>query len=113
MQQMAGNMGLLNPFIFNQFGAYGAYAQLMQQQAALMAAAQGGYMNPMAALAAAQIPQIGAMPNGLASPALTPTSGEWDALSGRRRARAIALPQRASSANNLNHSEESGASFFR
>ncbi|KAK8779671.1 hypothetical protein V5799_018988 [Amblyomma americanum] len=27
MQQMAGNMGLLNPFIFNQFGAYGAYAQ--------------------------------------------------------------------------------------
>lgn len=98
---MAGNMGLLNPFIFNQFGAYGAYAQeqlpattgeqaqylphvgralyhtatLMQQQAALMAAAQGGYMNPMAALAAAQIPQIGAMPNGLASPALTPTSG--------------------------------------
>ncbi|XP_064471447.1 CUGBP Elav-like family member 4 isoform X3 [Ornithodoros turicata] len=111
MQQMAGNMGLLNPFIFNQFGAYGAYAQdqlpattgeqaqylphvgralyhtatdwkldytsamYMQQQAALMAAAQGGYINPMAALAAAQIPQIGAMPNGLASPALTPTSG--------------------------------------
>lgn len=28
MQQMAGNMGLLNPFIFNQFGAYGAYAQV-------------------------------------------------------------------------------------
>ncbi|CAN8013207.1 unnamed protein product [Ixodes persulcatus] len=112
MQQMAGNMGLLNPFIFNQFGAYGAYAQafdgvtdlsqqeqlpastgeqaqylphvgralyhtatFMQQQAALMAAAQGGYINPMAALAAAQIPQIGAMPNGLGSPALTPTSG--------------------------------------
>ncbi|CAN7979538.1 unnamed protein product [Ixodes pacificus] len=46
------------------------------QQAALMAAAQGGYINPMAALAAAQIPQIGAMPNGLGSPALTPTSGK-------------------------------------
>lgn len=97
MQQMAGNMGLLNPFIFNQFGAYGAYAQEQlpattgeqaqylphvgralyhtATQAALMAAAQGGYMNPMAALAAAQIPTIGAMPNGLASPALTPTSG--------------------------------------
>ncbi|KAH7945347.1 hypothetical protein HPB49_009822 [Dermacentor silvarum] len=44
-------------------------------QAALMAAAQGGYMNPMAALAAAQIPTMVAMPNGLASPALTPTSG--------------------------------------
>nr|XP_037278583.1 CUGBP Elav-like family member 4 [Rhipicephalus microplus] len=97
MQQMAGNMGLLNPFIFNQFGAYGTYAQEQlpattgeqaqylphvgralyhtATQAALMAAAQGGYMNPMAALAAAQIPTIGAMPNGLASPALTPTSG--------------------------------------
>ncbi|CAD7081727.1 unnamed protein product [Hermetia illucens] len=27
MQQMAGHMNLLNPFVFNQFGAYGAYAQ--------------------------------------------------------------------------------------
>ncbi|XP_055688407.1 CUGBP Elav-like family member 4 isoform X17 [Lutzomyia longipalpis] len=55
MQQMAGHMNLLNPFVFNQFGAYGAYAQ--QQQAALMAAAtaQGTYINPMAALAT-QIP---------------------------------------------------------
>lgn len=77
MQQMAGHMNLLNPFVFNQFGAYGAYAQVMssspdcggtcfdyiclrwltlvqqQQQAALMAAAataQGSYINPMAAL---------------------------------------------------------------
>lgn len=53
---MAGHMNLINPFVFNQFGAYGAYAQ--QQQAALMAAAataQGTYMNPMAALAT-QIP---------------------------------------------------------
>ncbi|CAH1101551.1 unnamed protein product [Psylliodes chrysocephalus] len=50
MQQMAGNMSLLNPFVFNQFGAYGAYAQ---QQAAIMAAAtaQGTYINPMAAIA--------------------------------------------------------------
>ena len=56
MQQMAGHMNLINPFVFNQFGAYGAYAQ--QQQAALMAAAataQGTYINPMAALAT-QIP---------------------------------------------------------
>ncbi|XP_055933649.1 CUGBP Elav-like family member 4 isoform X6 [Argiope bruennichi] len=80
MQQMTGNMGgLLNPFIFNQFGAYGAYAQVdlnfMQQQAALMAAAaQGGYMNPMAALAIAQLPQMTTVPNGLANPAITPTS---------------------------------------
>ena len=48
-------MNLLSPFVFNQFGPYGAYAQ--QQQAALMAAAtaQGTYINPMAALAT-QIP---------------------------------------------------------
>ncbi|XP_014245446.1 CUGBP Elav-like family member 4 isoform X11 [Cimex lectularius] len=55
MQQMAGNMSLLNPFVFNQFGTYaGAYAQVINeemQQAALMAAAQGTYINPMAALA--------------------------------------------------------------
>ncbi|XP_055854684.1 CUGBP Elav-like family member 4 isoform X3 [Episyrphus balteatus] len=55
MQQMAGHMNLLNPFVFNQFGPYGAYAQ--QQQAALIAAANapGTYINPMAALAT-QIP---------------------------------------------------------
>ncbi|XP_037719068.1 CUGBP Elav-like family member 4 isoform X31 [Drosophila subpulchrella] len=59
MQQMAGHMNLLNPFVFNQFSPYGAYAQ-QQQQAALMAAAatapgSAAYMNPMAALAT-QIP---------------------------------------------------------
>ncbi|XP_044005120.1 CUGBP Elav-like family member 4 isoform X17 [Aphidius gifuensis] len=57
MHQMAGNMNsLLNPFVFNQFGPYGAYAQ---QQAALMAAAtaQGTYINPMAALAG-QLPHL-------------------------------------------------------
>lgn len=51
---MAGHMNLLSPFVFNQFGPYNPYAQ-SQQQAALMAAAQGTYMNPMAALAT-QIP---------------------------------------------------------
>jgi CUG-BP- and ETR3-like factor len=30
MQQMAGNMGLLNPFVFNQFGSYGTYAQVKE-----------------------------------------------------------------------------------
>lgn len=62
MQQMAGNMSLLNPFVFNQFGAYGAYAQ---QQAALMAAAtaQGTYINPMAAIA--QLPHAINGINGL------------------------------------------------
>lgn len=28
MQQMAGHINVLNPFVFNQFGAYGAYAQV-------------------------------------------------------------------------------------
>jgi CUG-BP- and ETR3-like factor len=32
MQQMAGNMSLLNPFVFNQFGAYGAYAQVCSEK---------------------------------------------------------------------------------
>ncbi|KAJ8930366.1 hypothetical protein NQ314_016844 [Rhamnusium bicolor] len=70
MQQMAGNMSLLNPFVFNQFGAYGAYAQ---QQAAIMAAAtaQGTYINPMAAIAT-QLPH--ATINGMANSALPPTS---------------------------------------
>ncbi|RWS31993.1 CUGBP Elav-like family member 4 [Leptotrombidium deliense] len=73
MQQMAGNMGLLNPFMFNQFGAYGAYAQFTQQQAAIIAAT-GGYMNPMTITA--QIPTGVQMTNGITSPAtaLTPTS---------------------------------------
>lgn len=29
MQQMAGHINVLNPFVFNQFGAYGAYAQVI------------------------------------------------------------------------------------
>ncbi|XP_014211425.1 CUGBP Elav-like family member 4 isoform X1 [Copidosoma floridanum] len=72
MQQMAGNMSLINPFVFNQFGPYGAaYAQ---QQAALMAAAtaQGTYIGPMAALAAGQLPHA---LNGIPNAVVPPTSG--------------------------------------
>ena len=52
----------------------------MQQQAALMAAAQGGtaaYINPMAALAATQMQHVNPLagvPNGLSSAAITPTT---------------------------------------
>ncbi|NP_001349220.1 CUGBP Elav-like family member 4 isoform 16 [Mus musculus] len=76
MQQMAGQMGMFNPMAIP-FGAYGAYAQAMQQQAALMASvAQGGYLNPMAAFAAAQMQQMAALNmNGLAAAPMTPTSG--------------------------------------
>ncbi|GCC32800.1 hypothetical protein chiPu_0011264 [Chiloscyllium punctatum] len=74
---MAGQMGMFNPMAI-QFGAYGAYAQaLMQQQATIMASvAQGGYLNPMAAFAAAQMQQMAALNmNGLAATPMTPTSG--------------------------------------
>ncbi|XP_039615065.1 CUGBP Elav-like family member 4 isoform X16 [Polypterus senegalus] len=77
MQQMAGQMGMFNPMAI-QFGAYGAYAQAMvQQQAALMASVtQGGYLNPMAAFAAAQMQQMATLNvNGLAGPPITPNSG--------------------------------------
>ena len=63
---------MINIFAFSQ--------QFMQQQAALMAAAQTtAYMNPMAAaLTAAQVNQMNAMAaNGFtAATAMTPTTGE-------------------------------------
>ncbi|KFP80156.1 CUGBP Elav-like family member 3, partial [Acanthisitta chloris] len=75
MHQMAGQLGIFNPMTI-QFGAYGAYTQaIMQQQAALMAAAQGGSI-PMAAFAAAQMQQMAAFNvSGLVAAPLTPSSG--------------------------------------
>ncbi|XP_009072965.1 PREDICTED: CUGBP Elav-like family member 6 [Acanthisitta chloris] len=74
MHQMAGQLGIFNPMTI-QFGAYGAYTQaIMQQQAALMAAAQGGSI-PMAAFAAAQMQQMAAFNvSGLVAAPLTPSS---------------------------------------
>ncbi|XP_069722752.1 CUGBP Elav-like family member 6 isoform X3 [Phaenicophaeus curvirostris] len=76
MHQMAGQLGIFNPMTI-QFGAYGAYTQaIMQQQAALMAAAQGTCLNPMAAIAAAQMQQMAAFNvSGLVATPLTPSSG--------------------------------------
>ncbi|MBN3308922.1 CELF4 protein, partial [Amia calva] len=83
MHQMAGQLGIFSPMTI-QFGAYGAYThavsdispyQIMQQQAALMAAAQGSYLNPMAAIAAAQMQQMAAFNvNGLVAAPMTPSS---------------------------------------
>ncbi|XP_013408614.1 CUGBP Elav-like family member 3-A isoform X8 [Lingula anatina] len=71
MQQMAGNLGLLNPFALTH--AYGAYSQvnLMQQQAAIMAAAaaQGSaYINPVTSLT--HLGQVGTLPNGISPQAM-------------------------------------------
>uniref|UniRef100_A0A3B3RJQ7 CUGBP Elav-like family member 6 n=1 Tax=Paramormyrops kingsleyae TaxID=1676925 RepID=A0A3B3RJQ7_9TELE len=76
MHQMAGQLGIFSPMTV-QFGAYGAYTHaMMQQQAALMAAAQGTYMNPMAAIAAAQMQQMATFNvNGLVAAPMTPSSG--------------------------------------
>ncbi|NXD85937.1 CELF3 protein, partial [Halcyon senegalensis] len=76
MHQMAGQLGIFNPMTI-QFSAYGAYTQaIMQQQAALMAAAQGTCLNPMAAIAAAQMQQMAAFNvSGLVAAPLTPSSG--------------------------------------
>ncbi|MGH0168085.1 UNVERIFIED_CONTAM: hypothetical protein FKN15_058428 [Acipenser sinensis] len=80
MHQMAGQLGIFSPMTI-QFGAYGAYTQtvhqqLMQQQAALMAEAQGSYLSPMAAIAAAQMQQMAAFNvNGLVGAPMTPSSG--------------------------------------
>ncbi|XP_078800762.1 CUGBP Elav-like family member 4 isoform X9 [Oryzias latipes] len=87
MHQMAGQLGIFSPMTI-QFGAYGTYShavslspageetQMMQQQAALMAATQGSYLNPMAAIAAAQMQQMAAFNvNGLVATPMTPSSG--------------------------------------
>ncbi|XP_076143567.1 CUGBP Elav-like family member 4 isoform X13 [Alosa pseudoharengus] len=76
MHQMAGQLGIFSPMTI-QFGAYGAYTHAMiQQQAALMAASQGSYLSPMAAIAAAQMQQMAAFNvNGLVATPMTPSSG--------------------------------------
>ncbi|KAL9837594.1 LOW QUALITY PROTEIN: CUGBP Elav-like family member 6 [Geothlypis trichas] len=93
MHQMAGQLGIFNPMTI-QFGAYGAYTQaIMQQQAALMAAAQGTCLNPMAAIAAAQMQQMAAFNvSGLVAAPLTPSSGT-STPPGSARRRCPALPR--------------------
>ncbi|XP_069796622.1 CUGBP Elav-like family member 3 isoform X32 [Narcine bancroftii] len=71
MQQVAGQLGVFSPMAI-QFGAYSAYTQaLMQQQAALMAAAHTTYLSPM------QIQQMAAInASSLIAGSLTSTSAQ-------------------------------------
>jgi CUG-BP- and ETR3-like factor len=80
MQQVAGNIGLINPLIFNHFG-YGTYAQylqpytqmntsLMGQQALVAATSPSAYISHMTGLPT--MPSQGI--NGLTSALVTPTS---------------------------------------
>lgn len=55
--------------------------QLMQQQAAIMAASHGGYLAPSMAFPATQIHQVGAINmNGLPPTTMTPVSGQSKSL---------------------------------
>ncbi|KAK3580539.1 hypothetical protein CHS0354_009495 [Potamilus streckersoni] len=76
MQQMTGPLGILSPITLSQIGAYGTYAQLVQQQqaAVMAAAAQGAYLATPVTLA--HVSQVGTLttPNGLSTAALTPTT---------------------------------------
>lgn len=56
-------------------------SQLMQQQAAIMAASHGGYLAPSMAFPATQIHQVGAINmNGLPPTPMTPVSGQLESL---------------------------------
>ncbi|XP_062453839.1 CUGBP Elav-like family member 3 isoform X15 [Rhea pennata] len=73
MQQVASQLGMFSPIAL-QFGAYSAYTQLMQQQAALVAA-HSAYLSPMATMAI-QMQHMGTVnPNGLIATPLPPSSG--------------------------------------
>ncbi|XP_028857770.1 CUGBP Elav-like family member 5a isoform X3 [Denticeps clupeoides] len=78
MQQMVGQFGIFNPAIALPFSTYSTYAhaQLMQQQAAIMAASHGGYLTPSVAFPTTHIHQMGAINiNGLPPTPMTPVSG--------------------------------------
>ncbi|TNN57051.1 CUGBP Elav-like family member 5 [Liparis tanakae] len=64
-----------------------SHFQLMQQQAAIMAASHGGYLTPSVAFPATQIHQMGALNiNSLQPNTMTQVSGDFhQALDQRRR----------------------------
>ncbi|XP_013996403.1 CUGBP Elav-like family member 5 isoform X2 [Salmo salar] len=69
MQQMAGQFGMFNPSVslptFTSYSSY-THALMQQQQAAVMAVSQGGYLAPSLSFPSAQLHQVGALTmNGL------------------------------------------------
>lgn len=71
---------LLTPLLFLLSPHVCPFLKIMQQQAALMAAAQGTCLNPMAAIAAAQMQQMAAFNvSGLVAAPMTPSSGIYHA----------------------------------
>ncbi|XP_055739854.1 CUGBP Elav-like family member 5 isoform X1 [Salvelinus fontinalis] len=79
MQQMAGQFGIFNPSValptFSSYSSY-AHALMQQQQAAVMAVSQGGYLAPSLSFPSAQIHQLGALAmNGLPPNPLNLVSG--------------------------------------
>uniref|UniRef100_A0A8C7SU35 RRM domain-containing protein n=1 Tax=Oncorhynchus mykiss TaxID=8022 RepID=A0A8C7SU35_ONCMY len=78
MQQMAGQFGMFNPSVsLPTFTSYSSYTHLMQQQqAAVMAVSQGGYLAPSLSFPSAQLHQVGALTmNGLPPNPLNSVSG--------------------------------------
>lgn len=86
MQSMAGNIGLINPLVFNHFG-YGTYAQpytplptsLVGGQTALQLASvatspASAYISPMGGLHTGALPTPTPAINGLTSAIVTPTT---------------------------------------
>ncbi|XP_045561899.1 CUGBP Elav-like family member 5 isoform X8 [Salmo salar] len=104
MQQMVGQFGIFNPAIALPFSTYSTYAhaallqhdnELMQQQAAIMAASHGGYLTPSVAFPATQIHQMGALNiNGLPHNSMTPVSAEFHQALGEH---CVSFPLRLSS----------------
>uniref|UniRef100_A0A4W5PSN2 CUGBP Elav-like family member 3 n=1 Tax=Hucho hucho TaxID=62062 RepID=A0A4W5PSN2_9TELE len=83
MQQMAGQFGIFNPSVaLPTFSSYSSYAHAQQQQqAAVMAVSQGGYLAPSLSFPSAQIHQVGALAmNGLPPNPLNLVSGQSPAL---------------------------------
>jgi len=112
MQQMAGNMGLIHPFVFNQFGTYGSYAQQAAIMAAASAAGGGAYIGAAPMAIATQIPPSAL--NGIGSPVVPsapgtgsvngPVNGSLSSIPSPTMPHSFGLAPAGSSVNGVNQS---------